>query len=65
MLKAAGIACKTVFKVNEGRPNAVDLLKAGTLKLAIYTNHGARIPSAMSKPSAATRLRIGFPASPR
>ena len=40
MLKAAGIACKTVFKVNEGRPNAVDLLKAGTLQLAIYTTTG-------------------------
>jgi carbamoyl-phosphate synthase large subunit len=40
-IKAAGIACKTVFKVNEGRPNAVDLLKAGTLHLAIYTTTGA------------------------
>jgi carbamoyl-phosphate synthase large subunit len=40
-IKAAGIACKTVFKVNEGRPNAVDLLKAGTLQLAIYTTTGA------------------------
>jgi carbamoyl-phosphate synthase large subunit len=40
-IKAVGIACKTVFKVNEGRPNAVDLLKAGTLQLAIYTTTGA------------------------
>jgi carbamoyl-phosphate synthase large subunit len=40
-MKAAGIPCKTVFKVNEGRPNAVDLLKAGTLHLAIYTTTGA------------------------
>lgn len=40
-IKAAGIACRTVFKVNEGRPNAVDLLKAGTLQLAIYTTTGA------------------------
>ena len=31
---------KTVFKVNEGRPNAVDLMKAGTLKLVIYTTTG-------------------------
>jgi carbamoyl-phosphate synthase large subunit len=29
-----------VFKVNEGRPHAVDLLKAGTLKLIIYTTTG-------------------------
>src|SRR5436305_136397 len=30
-LRAAGIPCKTVFKVNEGRPNVVDLMKAGKL----------------------------------
>jgi carbamoyl-phosphate synthase large subunit len=33
--------CKTVFKVNEGRPNAVDLLKGGGVQLAIYTSTGA------------------------
>ena len=36
-LRSAGLKVKTVLKVNEGRPNAVDLLKAGTLQLAIYT----------------------------
>ncbi|MGH9627010.1 MAG: carbamoyl-phosphate synthase large subunit, partial [Bryobacteraceae bacterium] len=40
-LQAAGLRCKTVFKVNEGRPNAVDLLKAGSLQLVIYTATGA------------------------
>jgi len=30
-----------VFKVNEGRPNAVDLLKGGAIQLAIYTTTGA------------------------
>jgi carbamoyl-phosphate synthase large subunit len=40
-LQIAGIKCKTIFKVNEGRPNAVDLLKAGTLQLVIYTATGA------------------------
>jgi carbamoyl-phosphate synthase large subunit len=40
-IKAAGMQCKTVFKVNEGRPNAVDLLKAGELQLVIYTSTGA------------------------
>ena len=39
-LRAAGLTVKTVFKVNEGRPNAVDLLKAGSLKLVIYTTTG-------------------------
>jgi carbamoyl-phosphate synthase large subunit len=40
-LKAAGLSCKTVFKVNEGRPNPVDLLKAGSIQLIIYTSTGA------------------------
>jgi carbamoyl-phosphate synthase large subunit len=40
LIKGAGLECKTVFKVNEGRPNAVDLLKGGKLKLAIYTTNG-------------------------
>jgi carbamoyl-phosphate synthase large subunit len=38
VLTAAGLKCKTVFKVNEGRPNAVDLLKGGSLQLVIYTS---------------------------
>ncbi len=41
VLKAAGLAAKTVFKVNEGRPNAVDLMKAGSVQLVIYTTAGA------------------------
>jgi carbamoyl-phosphate synthase large subunit len=41
VLRAAGITSKTVFKVNEGRPNAVDLLKGGAIQLAIYTTTGA------------------------
>jgi carbamoyl-phosphate synthase large subunit len=36
-VRAAGIPVKVVFKVNEGRPNAVDLLKAGSLDLIVYT----------------------------
>jgi len=40
-LRAAGLKCKMVFKVNEGRPNAVDLLKAGSIQLAVYTTAGA------------------------
>jgi carbamoyl-phosphate synthase large subunit len=41
VLRNAGLNCKTIFKVNEGRPNAVDLLKAGSVQLAIYTTMGA------------------------
>jgi carbamoyl-phosphate synthase large subunit len=40
-LRGAGLICKTVFKVYEGRPNAVDLLKGGNIQLAIYTTTGA------------------------
>ncbi len=40
-IKAAGVPCKTVFKVNEGRPNAVDLLKGGQVQMIIYTTTGA------------------------
>ncbi len=40
-LRNAGLQCKTIFKVNEGRPNAVDLLKGGGVQLAIYTTTGA------------------------
>jgi carbamoyl-phosphate synthase large subunit len=40
-LQSAGLPCKVVFKVNEGRPNAVDLLKAGSIQLVIYTATGA------------------------
>jgi carbamoyl-phosphate synthase large subunit len=40
-IRSAGLECKVVFKVNEGRPNAVDLLKAGQLQLVIYTSTGA------------------------
>jgi carbamoyl-phosphate synthase large subunit len=36
-IRAAGLQSKTVFKINEGRPNVVDLLKAGSVDLAIYT----------------------------
>ncbi|HTA44421.1 MAG TPA: carbamoyl-phosphate synthase large subunit [Bryobacteraceae bacterium] len=41
LLRAAGLNCRVVFKVNEGRPNAVDLLKAGAIQLVVYTTTGA------------------------
>jgi carbamoyl-phosphate synthase large subunit len=40
-IRTAGLVCKTVLKVNEGRPNAVDLLKGGSIQLVIYTATGA------------------------
>jgi carbamoyl-phosphate synthase large subunit len=41
VLQAAGLKARTVFKVNEGRPNAVDLMKGGAIQLVIYTPAGA------------------------
>jgi carbamoyl-phosphate synthase large subunit len=40
-LKGAGIPCKTVLKVNEGRPNVEDLIKGGSIQLVIYTAAGS------------------------
>ncbi|MGH9657601.1 MAG: ATP-grasp domain-containing protein, partial [Bryobacteraceae bacterium] len=40
-IAAAGLKCRTVFKFNEGRPNAVDLLKARSVQLIVYTTTGA------------------------
>ena len=41
-LQNAGLKTRTVLKVNEGRPNAADLIKGGTVQLVIYTAAGAR-----------------------
>ncbi|HEY1481467.1 MAG TPA: carbamoyl-phosphate synthase large subunit, partial [Candidatus Acidoferrum sp.] len=39
-LRAAGVPCEAVFKVNEGRPNIVDLVKTGKINLVINTPLG-------------------------
>jgi carbamoyl-phosphate synthase large subunit len=39
-LQAAGISCEPVYKVNEGRPNIVDLVKTGKVDLIINTPLG-------------------------
>jgi carbamoyl-phosphate synthase large subunit len=40
-LRQAGITCRVVFKVNEGRPNLVDLIKDKQVDLIINTPAGA------------------------
>ncbi|HKN31799.1 MAG TPA: carbamoyl-phosphate synthase large subunit [Terriglobales bacterium] len=40
VLDAAGLACDRVFKVKEGRPNVVDLIKGERIQLIINTPHG-------------------------
>ncbi len=39
-LEAAGLGVDRVYKVKEGRPNAVDLIKADRIQLIINTPHG-------------------------
>ncbi len=39
-LEAAGVAAEAVFKVNEGRPNIVDLIKTGKVDMIINTPLG-------------------------
>jgi len=38
--RASGVPCDEVFKVNEGRPNIVDLIKTGKIHLVINTPLG-------------------------
>ena len=39
-LKTAGVSTKTLFKIGEGRPNALDMVKNGELALIINTPSG-------------------------
>jgi len=39
-LEEAGIVCERVYKVKEGRPNVVDLIKGGKIQLIINTPYG-------------------------
>ena len=41
VLEGAGLAVERVYKVKEGRPNVVDLIKGERLQLIINTPHGA------------------------
>ncbi|MDD2660756.1 MAG: carbamoyl-phosphate synthase large subunit [Methylococcales bacterium] len=41
-LKAAGIPCEEVYKVNEGRPNTVDMIKNDQIQLIINTTEGKK-----------------------
>jgi len=40
MIQTDGTPCEFVFKVNEGRPNVVDLIKSGKIQLVINTPLG-------------------------
>jgi carbamoyl-phosphate synthase large subunit len=40
VLEKAGLSVKRVFKVKEGRPNVVDLIKGDSIQLIVNTPHG-------------------------
>ncbi len=40
ILEASGLGVERVYKVKEGRPNAVDLIKADRIQLIVNTPHG-------------------------
>ncbi|MGD0509098.1 MAG: carbamoyl-phosphate synthase large subunit, partial [Terriglobales bacterium] len=40
VLEASGLTVERVYKVKEGRPNAVDLIKADRIQLIVNTPHG-------------------------
>jgi len=42
VIKAADIACEVVYKVNEGRPNTVDMIKNDQIQLIINTTEGLK-----------------------
>jgi carbamoyl-phosphate synthase large subunit len=42
VLKEAGIPCQEIFKVNEGRPNTVDMIKNGEVQLIVNTTEGVK-----------------------
>ena len=42
VLKQAGIPCQEVYKVNQGRPHTVDMIKNGEIHLVVNTTDGAK-----------------------
>ena len=42
VIKAAGIPCEIVYKVNEGRPNTVDMIKNDQIQLIVNTTDGVK-----------------------
>jgi carbamoyl-phosphate synthase large subunit len=42
VLKEAGVECEVVFKVNEGRPNTVDMIKNDQIQLIVNTTEGVK-----------------------
>jgi carbamoyl-phosphate synthase large subunit len=41
-LRDAGIVCQEILKVNEGRPNTVDMIKNGEIQMVVNTTDGVK-----------------------
>ena len=54
VLEEAGMTVERVYKVKEGRPNVVDLIKGERIQLIVNTPHGS-IPSSTRRQFAAPR----------
>ena len=57
ILEDAGLAVDRVYKVKEGRPNAVDLIKADRIQLIVNTPHGPDHYYAFGRASGSRRNR--------
>ncbi len=60
VLRRNGVEAEPVFKVSEGRPNIVDLMKNGEIQLVINTPSGKR-PKADEVAIRTTALQYGIP----
>jgi len=59
-LRLNGVPCREVYKVREGRPNAVDLIEAGEVQLVINTPLG-RASGYDDKAIRASAVQLGVP----
>jgi carbamoyl-phosphate synthase large subunit len=61
VLEHSGIACEVVYKVNEGRPNTVDMIKNGQIQMVINTTDGKRaIADSFTMRRAALQHRVTY-----
>jgi carbamoyl-phosphate synthase large subunit len=61
VLKEAAILCEEVFKVNEGRPNTVDLIKNDQIQLIVNTTAGIKaITDSFTMRRTALQYRVAY-----
>jgi len=60
-LTAAGVSCRRVNKVREGRPHIVDMIKNGEISLIVNTTEGKQaIQESLSIRAAAVRKKVTY-----